>query len=191
MKIICSREALLREVSIAQEVVSSRNSLSVLSNVLLTARRGALVIQATDLKVGFETSIPVEVVTEGTATAFCDKLLNIVRSLPEGDVEIEQVDAAMLRIRPTKGKIDFRVNDGLLTISSKESELGLASEEVACDYTGPDLTFAVNCQYLIEPLREMDCERVRLEFSDVNKALTLKPQPEEGYLNIIMPMQLD
>ena len=66
MKIICSREALLREVSIAQEVVSSRNSLSVLSNVLLTARRGALVIQATDLKVGFETSIPVEVVTEGT-----------------------------------------------------------------------------------------------------------------------------
>jgi DNA polymerase-3 subunit beta len=368
MKIICSREALLREVSIAQEVVSSRNSLSVLSNVLLTARRGALVIQATDLKVGFETSIPVEVVTEGTATAFCDKLLNIVRSLPEGDVDIEQVDASMLRVRPTKGKIDFqlrcipsdkypeiqkaaeklyfdfpqkdfiemvsrtlfavsddetryfmngifvekrddslvmvatdgrrlswiarkvpvpmdslkgvilppkiltivrklasgegnlslaltdksifvrlgerslsssliegqfpdyrrvipdsqkhhalvdrlafeealkrvsllveqksrkivfRVDDGLLTISSKESELGLASEEVACEYTGPDLTFAVNCLYLIEPLRELDCEKVRLEFSDISKAITLKPLPEEGYLNIIMPMQLD
>ncbi len=49
----------------------------------------------------------------------------------------------------------------------------------------------MNCLYLIEPLREMDCEKVRLEFSDVNKAITLKPQPEEGYLNIIMPMQLD
>jgi DNA polymerase III sliding clamp (beta) subunit (PCNA family) len=32
---------------------------------------------------------------------------------------------------------------------------------------------------------------VRLEFTDINKALTLKPQPEEGYLNIVMPMQLD
>ena len=96
-----------------------------------------------------------------------------------------------LLVEQKSRKIVFRVDDGLLTISSKESELGLASEEVACDYTGPDLTFAVNCLYLIEPLREMDCEKVRLEFTDVNKALTLKPQPEEGYLNIVMPMQLD
>jgi DNA polymerase-3 subunit beta len=96
-----------------------------------------------------------------------------------------------LLVEQKSRKIVFRVNDGLLTLSSKESELGLASEEVSCDYTGPDMTFAVNCLYLIEPLREMDCERVRLEFSDVNKAITLKPQPEEGYLNIVMPMQLD
>jgi DNA polymerase-3 subunit beta len=42
-----------------------------------------------------------------------------------------------------------------------------------------------------EPLREISVEKVSMEFSDVNKAITLKPVPEEGYTNIIMPMQLD
>ena len=53
------------------------------------------------------------------------------------------------------------------------------------------MSFAVNCLYMSEPLREIGSEKVTLEFSDVNKAITLKPAPEEGYTNIIMPMQLD
>ena len=100
MKFTCSRDDILKEISIAQEVISSKNSLSVLSNVLLTVGKGELKLQATDLKVGFETSLPVEITQEGTTTAFCDKLLNILRSLPEGDVELEQSDPTMLRIRP-------------------------------------------------------------------------------------------
>jgi DNA polymerase-3 subunit beta len=368
MKLVCSRDAIIKEIGIAQEVISSRNSLSILSNVLLTAEAGLLTLQATDLKVGFESSVKVDVLDNGTTTAFCDKLLNILRSLPEGDLEMEQIDSTMLRIKPKAKKIEFQLrcipadkypelarvseesyfdfpqkdfiemvsktvfavsddetryfmngifvekkddvlvmvatdgrrlayisrkipvpmenfrsvilppkilmiikklssgegslslaltdknifvrmegknlasslidgqfpdyrrvipdtqkhrailnrglledalrrvsllveqksrkvvfslNEGALTISSKESELGVASEEVACEYKGPEASFAVNCLYMIEPLKEMDCETVSLEFSDVNKAITLKPQPEDGYLNVIMPMQLD
>ena len=46
MKLSCSRDDLLKEISIAQEVISSKNSLSVLSNVLLTAGKRGLKIQA-------------------------------------------------------------------------------------------------------------------------------------------------
>jgi DNA polymerase-3 subunit beta len=67
----------------------------------------------------------------------------------------------------------------------------VASEELTCDYEGPDTQLAVNCLYMMEPLRELSCEKISLEFSDVNKAITLKPLPDDGYLNIIMPMQLD
>ena len=104
MKFTCSRDDILKEISTAQEVISSKNSMSVLSNVLLTAGKGELKLQATDLKVGFETSLPVEITNEGTTTAFCDKLLNILRSLPEGEVELEQADPTMLRIRPLSKK---------------------------------------------------------------------------------------
>jgi DNA polymerase III subunit beta len=69
--------------------------------------------------------------------------------------------------------------------------LGIATEELPCEYTGVDMSFAVNCLYMSEPLREIGGEKVILEFSDVNKAITLKPVPEDGYTNIIMPMQLD
>jgi DNA polymerase III subunit beta len=368
MKFTCSRDDILKEISIAQEVISSKNSLSVLSNVLLTVAKGELRLQATDLKVGFETSLPVEVTQEGTTTAFCDKLLNILRSLPEGEVELEQSDPTMLRIRPLSKKVDFQLrcipsdkypelarasdsmyfdfpqkdfiemvsrtvfavsddetryfmngiflekrddslimvatdgrrlsfisrkipvrmenmkgvilppkiltivrklssgegslslaltdknvfirlgatrlssnlidgqfpdyrrvipdaqkfratvekksledalrrvsllveqksrkvvfslSDGALTIMSKESELGVATEELPCEYTGPEMSFAVNCMYMSEPLREIGSPTVTMEFSDVNKAITLKPAPDEGYTNIIMPMQLD
>ena len=55
MKLTCSRDEILKEISIAQEVISSKNSLSILSNVLLTASKGTLKLQATDLKVDFAT----------------------------------------------------------------------------------------------------------------------------------------
>ncbi|MGA2975328.1 MAG: DNA polymerase III subunit beta [Spirochaetia bacterium] len=368
MKFTCSRDDILKEISVAQEVISSKNSLSVLSNVLLTASKGELQLMATDLKVGFETSMPVDIVQEGSTTAFCDKLLNILRSLPEGDVELEQADPTMLRIRPLSKKVDFQLrcipsdkypelarasdtmyfdfpqkdfnemvsrtlfavsddetryfmngifvekrddslimvatdgrrlsfisrkipvrmenlkgvilppkiltiirklsssegslslaltdknvfirlggtrlssnlidgqfpdyrrvipdnqkyralvekealedalrrvsllveqksrkvvfslSDGALTVMSKESELGVATEELSCTYEGPQMSFAVNCLYMSEPLREIASDTVSMEFSDVNKAITLKPVPDEGYTNIIMPMQLD
>jgi DNA polymerase-3 subunit beta len=96
-----------------------------------------------------------------------------------------------LLVEAKSRKVVFSLARGALTIVSKESELGVATEELACDYEGPEMSFAVNCLYMSEPLRELACEKVSLEFSDVNKAITLKPQPEDGYLNIIMPMQLD
>jgi DNA polymerase-3 subunit beta len=96
-----------------------------------------------------------------------------------------------LLVEAKSRKVVFSFAEGSLTIVSRESELGVATEEVACEYTGPEISFAVNCMYMSEPLREMAGDSVSLEFSDVNKAITLKPQPEDGYLNIIMPMQLD
>src|SRR5271169_1265241 len=135
MKFTCSRDDILKEVSIAQEVISSRNSLSVLSNVLLTVGKGELKLQATDLKVGFETSLPVEITQEGTTTAFCDKLLNILRSLPEGDVELEQSDPTMLRIRPLSKKVDFQLR---CIPSDKYPELARASDNMYLDFPQKD-----------------------------------------------------
>jgi DNA polymerase-3 subunit beta len=96
-----------------------------------------------------------------------------------------------LLVEQKSRKVIFTFSSGTLTILSKESELGIASEELPCDYEGPEMALAVNCLYMMEPLRELACDKVTIEFSDVNKAITLKPLPEDGYLNIIMPMQLD
>jgi len=109
MKFICEKTSILREISIAQEVIASRTTLSVLSNVLLEAQNNTLFIKATDLKVGFETSIPVEVQTPGSTTIFCDKLVGILRSLPDGEVEFEQKDESLLNIKTVFKKINFQL----------------------------------------------------------------------------------
>ena len=62
MKFTCEKNNLTKEISIAQEIISSKNALSILSNVLLEEPdNNTLTIKATDLKVGFETSIPVDI----------------------------------------------------------------------------------------------------------------------------------
>ena len=88
MKFVCDRNVILKEITVAQEIISTRNTLSILSNVLLQVEDSKLTIKATDLKVSFETSIPVETNEQGSTTVYCDKFLGILRSLPEGDVEV-------------------------------------------------------------------------------------------------------
>lgn len=367
MKFTCERDIIMKEISIASEIISSRNALSILSNVLLQAENNELILRATDLKVGFETKIPVEVNEPGTTTVFCDKFLGILRSLPSGDVEFEQEESDRFVIRPLFKKIDFKLksigsdkypevqlapsesyfefsqkelmemitqtifavsddetryfmngvflentngqlvmvatdgrrlsfinhaaastipefsgvivppkilnlirklasgegsvqlavaeknvfvqfenqrissaliegqfpnyrrvipdeqqyqvmvrrdelqealkrvsllveksrrvyltvsNEGI-TLRSEESDIGQATEEISCEYDGPETTLALNFTYLMDPLRVLDTEEISLNFTESNKAITIHPEPHADYFHIVMPMQLD
>ena len=90
MKFIFDKDAMIKEIAIAQEIISTKNAGSILSNVLLSAKDNTLFIKATDIKTNFETSIPVQIEEEGSTTIYCDKFLNILNSYPVGDVEFNQ-----------------------------------------------------------------------------------------------------
>ncbi len=109
MKFSCNKSVLLKEIIIAQEIISGRNALSILSNVLLEVGHNRLTIKATDLKVNFETKIPVQVIEPGKTTVFCDKFLNIIRNLPESEIEFEKNDDNILNIKPNGQHIDFKL----------------------------------------------------------------------------------
>ncbi len=115
MKFTCEKNSFSREISFAQEIIASKNALSIMSNVLLEAGEGSLTLKATDIKVSFETSIPVDTVDQGSVTVFCDKLSGILATIPEGDISIEQDDSKVI-VRPTFKKIRFQ----LKTISSEK-----------------------------------------------------------------------
>jgi len=108
MKFISERNVLLKEVSIAQEIISVKNAMSILSNVLLEVRDGFLTIKATDLKVAFETRIPVSGSVNGITTVFCEKFLGILRSLPDREIEFEVRDGKLI-IKPVGTSIDFQL----------------------------------------------------------------------------------
>lgn len=367
MKFTTEKDGLVKEITTAHEIISSRNALSILSNVLLEAKDNALTIRATDLKVAFETTFPVDVSVPGSTTVFCDKFLDILRSLPSGEIEFEETDDNTFIIRPLFKKIDFRLktigadkypevqitsdapsfefsqsdfiemigqtifavsddetryfmngvyvenvdgkltmvatdgrrlsfvsrgsdapigeftgvivppkvlslvrrlvsgegqlsvsvtdkhvyfafdtlrisssliegqfpnynrvipdeqeysltikreellealkrvsllveksrriyvglSDGLLTLNSDESEIGVAREELSCEYEGPETTLALNYLYLMDPLRVITDEDVAIYFSEPNKAITVYSVPRRDYFHIVMPMNMD
>jgi len=93
MKFTCERSVLLKEVAIANEIIASRNAISILSNMYLEAEDDFLTIKATDMKVNFETKVPVDVVEPGSVTVLGDKFFGILSSVPDGELEFEQADA--------------------------------------------------------------------------------------------------
>ncbi len=112
MKFTIDKDTITREIQIAQEIIASRSSLSILSNVLLHVHDSILTLRATDLKVSFETSVPVAVSEEGVTTVLAEKLLGILRSLPPGEIEFEQNSVNTgenFVIRPKFKAIDFRL----------------------------------------------------------------------------------
>lgn len=372
MKFTFDRDSMIKEISIAQEIVSTKNTSSILSNVLLSAYNNTLTIKATDVKVNFESQIPVQIESEGSTTVYCDKFMGILTSLPEGEIEFNQSGAdgeeqsitvlikpvakkinfkmksmsndkfpdfdsadnvpffevpskeikemiaqtsfavsedetryfmngvyfekngdnlnlvatdgrrlsfasknllsgvadfpssivhpkvlnTILKHAPMEGNISiavvdkmiffrfanykfgsvllegqfpnytrvipenqahsfkvqksdlidalkrvalmvdkkagrlyFNISSGVLKITSQQSDLGSADEEIPCEYDGDSYVIAINYRYVEEPLRGISSERITFEFTEEMKAVTLKPEPEADYFHIIMPMQ--
>ncbi|MDR0600763.1 MAG: DNA polymerase III subunit beta [Treponema sp.] len=108
MKFICDRSMLLKEITVAQEIIASKNAISILSNIYLNVENDTLTIKATDTRVNFETKIPVTAMEEGSTTVFGEKFLGILSSIPEGDLEFEQNEAKIV-IKPSLKKVRFQL----------------------------------------------------------------------------------
>ena len=368
MKFTFDKGAMIKEISIAQEIISVKNAETILSNIYISAENNTLSIKATDKAVHYETSLPVQVQEEGFTTIFCDKFINILNSLPEGEIEfikktddtlsniiiqpigkkikfqmkcidkefpsiptadavpyfevpsldfkqmISQTSFAVsteearyfmcgvflekrddnfnlvatdgkrlsfssrnilagvndfpsaivpvkilniiskhapdegnisiaivdkmiffkfssykfassllegqfpnyTRVIPTKqehsfkvkksdlssalkrvalmadkkvARIYFDIQPGVLKITSPETDLGSADEEIPCQYADENFLIALNCRYIEEPLRTIDTDLVTFEFTEEMKAVTIKSEPTKDFFHIVMPMQ--
>ena len=85
MKATIERATLLKGLSHVQSVVERRNTIPILSNVLLEATaEGALRMMATDLDLQINESVAAAVDTPGSTTVSAHTLFDIARKLPEG-----------------------------------------------------------------------------------------------------------
>ncbi|MCB9946964.1 MAG: DNA polymerase III subunit beta [Rhodospirillaceae bacterium] len=109
MKLIIERAALLKALAHVQSVVERRNTIPILSHVLMRAEGAQLALTATDLDLEIVESVAAEVSVAGAATAAAHTFYDIVRKLPEGSqVEISAVgDGGALSLRA--GRSSFRL----------------------------------------------------------------------------------
>ena len=368
IKFVCQKEILIKELGAVQKVISSKNNITILSNVLLEAKDDVLKIHACDARLRFETEIPAKVVTEGKITVFADKLFNVIKTLPSTEIEfaaqedkltimpvnktglniqlrwqssdsfpladepegstyfrllqkdfihmIKQTFFAVSKdetrifmngvfLKKANGKLTMVATDGrrlslietpsesvmpdfegviihpkfltiirdlacgegelALALSEKaiyaqfdntkisatlidgqfpkyervipetqnfnlsfnrmefldslkrtavfsddkshriflhfspgklemvaeDSQIGGIREQIDCDYQGEMLKMALNHTYLHEPLNVMTCDNFHFQFTDENRAVTLRPENDEESLHVVMPMQLD
>lgn len=91
MRVTIERSGFLKALNHVQSVVERRNTIPILSNVLVQASGGQVKLTATDLDIEIVESVAAEVSREGAATVPAHMLYDIVRKLPDGaQLELEQ-----------------------------------------------------------------------------------------------------
>jgi len=89
MKLSCSQENLARGLSIVGRAVSTRSTLPVLANVLLSTDQGRLKLSTTNLEIVITCWIGAKVEEEGAITVPARTLSDLVGALPPERVEME------------------------------------------------------------------------------------------------------
>jgi len=84
MKITLERASLLKSLAHVQSVVERRNTIPILSNLLLEADNGNLSITATDLDIEVVETLSADISESGSTTVPAHVIYDIVRKLPDG-----------------------------------------------------------------------------------------------------------
>jgi DNA polymerase-3 subunit beta len=92
MEFTVSRADLVRELNLSQGVVEKKTTIPILSNVLVEADSDKIFLTATDLELGIRCSCPARVKKSGGGTIPARRLLDYVRLLPDGDVQVKIQD---------------------------------------------------------------------------------------------------
>ena len=90
-------------------------------------------------------------------------------------------------------RIRLSFNAGLLRFSVQTPDLGEATDELAVRYTGDQLDIGFNASYLLEILRYIPTEEVKLTFKAPERAATVEPEgwnDPATYLCLVMPLRL-
>ena len=109
MQFIVKRDILLKSLNFVQGVVEKKNTLPILSNVLLQLKDNKLSIVATDLDIVFYDEInEVKILREGSTTTSAAILYDILRKLqPNAKVELLLQNANKIRLVAEKSKFNL------------------------------------------------------------------------------------
>jgi len=92
-------------------------------------------------------------------------------------------------VEESYNQIKLNISKDKLLVSSQNPELGGAVEEIPIQYSGEQIEIALNYIYLIDCLKEISHDIVKIDFENSERVLSVRGEDEEGYINLIMPMK--
>ncbi len=105
MKIVVPKSELSRMVTLAQSAASAKNVMPILTNLLFEADADGLTVTGTDLELGLRVRAKAEVVQPGATTLPAKKIMELVRTFSDGDVEISIKDGVKAEIKSGRAVI--------------------------------------------------------------------------------------
>ena len=104
MRFVIKQSDFLKELQYTQGVVERRNTVPILSHVLLEAAGKNLLITATDLDVSIRCTSAADIQVGGAIAVSARKLFEIIRLLPNSDIQFKTLDQGWVQIVCEKSK---------------------------------------------------------------------------------------
>src|SRR5439155_14778482 len=108
MNLTISKEQIIAGLQAVQNVVSTRTTLPILSNVLMRAEGDRLEFTATDLDVTISCAVEANIKKPGASTVPVKRLFGIVRELTNSDIDLEVDDKNTCSIQ--SGASFYKIN---------------------------------------------------------------------------------
>ncbi len=103
-----AKDALQRGLARIQGIINPRSPMPILANVLLsTEEDGFLVLVGTDIDHFLEGRYESEILSAGSVCLPAKELFEIVKNMPQGDIQLEQTEDHTVAI--SSGKIEFKL----------------------------------------------------------------------------------
>ena len=197
MNISTDKESILAPLQKISGVVEKRQTLPILSNVLIAVQQGKLTLTGTDMEIEIQCNADINSEDEGSFTLPARKLLEIVKFLDDGSqvqLSIENDKALFTSgrsrftlgvlpseefplIAPTASKFSFKIEEAVLKRLLEKSQFAMAQQDVR--------------YYLNGMLIEMRSDLLRTVATDGHRLALSDTQLEisniDGHQQIILP----
>jgi DNA polymerase-3 subunit beta len=200
MRVTIERSAFLKALNHVQSVVERRNTIPILSNVLVQAKGEAVKLTATDLDIEIIETVAAEVAQDGAVTVAAHMLYDIVRKLPDGaQLELDQgPDTGRVAIKAGRSRFalqalppeDFPdLNAGELAnrFTLKASELKGLVEKTRFAISTEETRYYLNGIYLHEVAANQTLRAVATDGHRLARAQVPLPEGAKGMPGIIVP----
>ena len=197
MKATIERATLLKSLGHVQSVVERRNTIPILSNVLIEAKDdGSLRLMATDLDLQVDESVPAQVAQAGATTVSAHTFFDIVRKLPEGS-QVE-LSAAEGKMQVVAGRSRFNLStlprDDFPVIAEGELptrfELPAQTLRQIVDKTRFAISSEETRYYLMGIFLHVADEKLKAAATDGHRLARVtvdKPEGADGMPDVIIP----
>jgi len=200
MRVTIERTAFLKALNHVQSVVERRNTIPILSNVLVQAGKDVVRLIATDLDIEIVETVAAEVAREGAATVPAHMLYDIVRKLPEGaQLELDQgPDQGRVNIFAGKSRFalqalppedfpDLASGDMANRFSLPVADLKALIEKTRFAISTEETRYYLNGIYLHEVDKGSFLRAVATDGHRLAQAQVARPEGARGMPGVIVP----
>lgn len=195
MEFIIQKNIFLKALTKVQGIIEKKHTLPILANVLIEAKNNIITFVATDLEIGIKVNYKAEIIEEGKVTLSAKKLFEIIKELPDKNINFVSKNNFWVEIKCGKSLFNLvglspdefpkfpELNDEINVINKNvmsemidKTIFSISNDETKFNLTGIYIKFIENKLIFVST----DGHRLSLIEKDIKQNLNKKF--EEGFI---------